>query len=77
MFKIKSDSQFTIRCDDKYDIYATVVKLCTFRVMLTVSNKKKYPIHQIDAQEALLNGEIYEEVNMLLLNQTRDNYDRI
>lgn len=51
VFKIKSDGKFKARlvargfqqeCNDMYDIYAPVAKLCTFRILLVIACKLKY-----------------------------------
>lgn len=81
--RVKSDGPFKAgyvargfqqQCDNEnYAIYATVAKLCTFRVMLAVANKLRLVLYQMDIQGAFLYGEISDEVYISLPGEKQSN----
>lgn len=82
VFKIKTDGTFKARlvargfqqqCDDMYDIYAPVAKLCTFRILLVIACIFKLPVFHMDVQSAFLYGDINDEVYMSLPGKDKNN----
>lgn len=49
---------------DYQETFASIAKLNTFRVLLSLATNSNWPLHQLDAKNAFLNGELDNEVYM-------------
>lgn len=47
---------------DYQETYGPVAKLTTFKLLLAVSNRHKFILHQMDVKTAFLNGVLQEEL---------------
>nr|CAI5856792.1 unnamed protein product [Callosobruchus analis] len=83
VFKKKSDDEYKARLvargfqqessEELYDIYASVAKLTTFRMLLVLSGRIGKTVHQMDVRSAFLYGDIEEEVFMSLPGNNKTN----
>lgn len=51
---------------EKYETYAPVAKISVVRLLIALTNKYKTPLHQLDVKPAFLNGEINNDIFMLI-----------
>lgn len=58
---------------DFNETYSPVVKLTTLRILLSIANEYKFPIHQMDFKTAFLNGDLSETIYMKQPPGCKDN----
>ena len=56
---------------DYQETFAPVAKLNSIRILLSLAANFNWPLYQLDAKNAFLNGELEEEVFMSLLQDLR------
>ena len=53
--------------EDYFDTYSLVARLMTIRVLLSLAASHDLLVHQMNVKTTLLNGELEEEIYMILL----------